>query len=105
MALRKWAVRSLVFTLAAGLAAAGLAYHHWTNPTVVRQRVLARLAEYLPGASISLESAHLRLLGGISVSELRLTRRDDPVRGEFAYFPAGTIYHDKEELLNGRLAV
>ena len=64
-----------------------------------------KLRAHFPGADISLDSAYLRLLGGIAVSELRLTRRDDPDKSELAYFPSAIIYHDKEKLLEGKLAI
>jgi hypothetical protein len=105
MAWRKWVVRSLVFTVAGALAVALLAYQHWTAPEVVRQLVLERIGEHLPGALVSLEHAQLRILGGISFRDLSLTRRDDPDQIVFAHVPSGTIFHDKEQLLNGKLAI
>jgi hypothetical protein len=105
MSWRKWLVRGLVFTVVAGLAGGGWVYQRWTSPTVVRQQVIDRLQALFPKASVSLESARLRLLGGIALSELRLARRDDPTRTDFAYVPAARIYYDKEQLLEGRLAL
>jgi hypothetical protein len=105
MSWRKWVVRCLVATVASGVAVAGFAYQHWTSPAVVRQQVIAKLEEFLPGASVQLESASLRLLGGISLTELRLARRDDPYQADVAYVGKGIIYHDKQELLNGKLAI
>jgi hypothetical protein len=105
MAWRKWLVRSLVFAVGGGVVLAAFAYQHWTNPAVVRRQVLATLDELLPKAHVSLEAARIRILGGISFEELHLTRRDDPGRTDFIYVPKGTIYHDKEQLLNGRLAI
>src|SRR5436309_1043609 len=105
MVSRKWLVRTWVFTVAVGVAAVALAYQHWTNPALVRQQIIASLEEHLPGARVSLESARLQLLGGISFRELRLSRRDDPSRTDFIYVPSGTIYHDKEQLLKGKLAI
>src|SRR5262249_38356517 len=66
---------------------------------------IAQVEEYFPGASVSLDSARLRLLGGIALSELRLSRRDDPDKAEFANVPYAVIYHDKEQLLDGKLAI
>lgn len=105
MAWRKWVVRGLVFSVAGGMAAAAFTYQHWTNPAVVRRLVIANLEAQLPGARVSLESAQLRLLGGITFRELRLSRRDDPERTDFLYVPSGTISHDKEQLLSGKLAI
>lgn len=105
MVWRKWLVRSLVFTVAGSVVVAAFAYQHWTNPAIVRRQVLATLEELLPQARVSLESARLRLLGGISFEELRLERRDDPSRKDFIYVPSGILYHDKEQLLSGKLAI
>jgi hypothetical protein len=103
MAWRKWLVRGLVFTVAGSLAAVALLYQRWTNPAAVRQQVLARFAEHLPGAVVSLETAGLRVLGGIAFRDLRLARADNP--NAFLHVPSGVIYHDKEQLLQGRLAI
>lgn len=105
MSRRKWLARGLVLLIAGGLAAAGLLYQRWTNPAAVRQQVLEQVAAHFVGVHVSLESARLRLLGGIAVRDLRLCRRDDLDRTDFAYFPSAVIYHDKEQLLDGRLAV
>jgi hypothetical protein len=105
MAWRKWMVRSVVFTVAGGIALAAFAYQHWTDPAVIRRQVLASLEEHLPGARVSLESARLRGFDGISFSELRLARRDDPSHTDFMHVPSGTIYPDKEQLLSGKLAI
>jgi hypothetical protein len=105
MACRKWVIRSLVFVLAATAAAGLLAYQQWTNPLAVRRQVLDKLLAKCPGASITLESARLRLLGGIAVRELRMVRRDDSDNVVFLYVPSAVIYHDKELLLEGQLSI
>src|SRR5947209_1789 len=107
MAWRKWLVRGLVFaTLGAGAVGAG-AYQAWTNPAAVRAQVLehvrGRFAEGV--ASVSLESAQLRLLGGIAVSELRVARTDGLDRKDFLYVPSAVIYHDKERLGRGSFSI
>ncbi len=98
-------MRGLVFAVVSGLASAGWLYQRWTNPSAVRAQVIAKLSADFSGAHVSLEAARLRLLGGISFSELRLTRRDDPEKTELAYIPSGVIYHDKERLLDGKMAI
>jgi hypothetical protein len=105
MAWRKWLVRGLVVMVAGGLAGGVLLYQQWTNPAAVRRQVVEHLRTLLTGANVSLGSAHMRLLGGISLSELRLSRRDDPDRTDLAYIPAATIYPDKEQVLNGKLVI
>src|SRR5262245_12389356 len=105
MTFRKWMVRGLVFGVLGALAAAALLYQLWTNPAATRRQVLAQLDKTFTGAHVRLDSARLRLLGGISFSELRMARRDDIDRTDFLYVPSGIIYHDKERLANGDLAV
>jgi hypothetical protein len=102
---RKWLVRGLVFTVAGAAAAVGIAYQAWTNPAATRRIVIEKLSEKFIGATVNLESASLRLLGGIALSDLRMARRDDLSRGDFLYVPSGVLYHDKEHLLEGRLTL
>src|ERR1051325_3509815 len=101
MRLRKWLVRGLVFGVLFGMALAVLIYQRWTDPAAVRQQVVAALEQQFPGADVALESARLRLLGGILLTELRMVRRDDLTRADFLYIPSAVIYHDKEQLLDG----
>lgn len=105
MSWRKWLVRGLVFAIAGGLVLTGWMYRRWTNPSAVRLQVIQRLNTYFVGAQVNVDAAHLRLLGGISVTDVRLSRRDDPDRVDFAHIPSGVIYHDKEQLLHGKLAI
>lgn len=105
MVWRKWLVRILVFTAGGMLAAAAFLYEHWTDPASVREQVLAQLRAHFPGANVSLDSAHLRLLGGIALSGLVLSRKDDPDRVKLADVESAIVYHDKEQLVEGRLAI
>jgi hypothetical protein len=105
MTWRKWLVRSLVFSVLGGGIAAALLYESWTNPAAVRTQVVSKLGTLFVGATVNLESARLRLLGGIVVRDLRMARRDDLDRGDFLYAPSAIIYHDKEHLLDGRLRI
>ena len=102
---RKWFVRSVVFGIVGSCAAGAYLYERWTNPAAVREQVLRRLAEIFPGAAVSLDSAHLRLLGGIQVQELRLVRKGDRDNVDIAYIPSAVLYHDKERLLDGELVL
>jgi hypothetical protein len=105
MTWRKWLVRGLVYSVMAGGVLVYLAYQYLTNPVATRRQVLEKLAEKFIGASATLESARLNLFDGISLSELRLARRDDLDRTDFLYVPSATLYHDKEQLLHGKLAL
>lgn len=105
MRAHKWAVRGLVFSALIGMAGAALVYQHWTDPVTVRQQVIAALERQFPGADVTLEAARLRLLGGILLTELRVLRHDDLTRTDLTYIPSAIIYHDKEQLLDGVLAL
>jgi hypothetical protein len=105
MAWRKWLVRVVVFSLFGGMVAAALLYQRWTNPEAVRLTVVSKLGEQIPGAVVTLGSAHLRLLGGIAIQDLRLARTDDASKVAFAQVPSAVIYHDKEQLIDGRVAI
>jgi hypothetical protein len=98
MAWRKWLGRGLVVGLVGGLAAAYALVRTWTGPEAVRAAVLLQLHDQFPGAEASLDSASLRLLGGISLTGLRLCRRDDPTHTPFLEAPAAVLWHDKEQL-------
>ncbi len=105
MTWRKWLVRGLVFSVAGAGVLAAVLYEAWTSPSATRRQVLDKLSEKFIGATITLESARLRLLGGIALGELRMARRDDLDKGDFLYVPSAVIYHDKEQLLGGKLAI
>ncbi len=101
--MRKWIVRGLVFSIVGGCAVAAWLYQRWTNPSAVRQQVLLKLQQMFPGATVTLDSARLRLLGGISLTELRLTRREGGERPDLLHIPSAVLHHDKEKLMDGVL--
>ncbi|MSQ93459.1 MAG: hypothetical protein EXR98_02760 [Gemmataceae bacterium] len=103
MAMRKWIVRGIVWGIVGACAAGALAYQRWTDPGAVREQVIAALSEAFPGAHVSIDSARLRLFGGIQLNGLRLTRDDDPAKHEFLHVPSAIFYHDKEKILDGEL--
>ena len=105
MSWRKWFVRSLVFSIVCVCGLGAWLYQNWTNPAAVRQQVIVRLETYFPGATVTLDSARMRLLGGINLGELRLARRDDPDKSAFAHVPSAVVYLDKEKLLDGSMGI
>jgi hypothetical protein len=107
MAWRKWLVRGLVFAILGATALGAVAYQAWTNPAAVRAQVLDHVRRrFADGVvSVSLESARLRLLGGIAVGELRVARTDGLDRKDFLYVPSAVIYHDKERLGHGAFSI
>ncbi len=105
MAWRKWIVRGVVYGIVALCGGAALAYQRWTNPAAVREQVIAKLQEIFPAAQVSVDSARLRILGGIQLNGLRFSRRDDPEHNEFLQVPSAVFYHDKQKILDGELAL
>jgi hypothetical protein len=105
MVWRKWFVRGVVFGIVGSCVLAASLYEQWTNPAAVREQVLAKLSEIFPGANISVDSARLRLLGGIQVQELRLVRKKDADNVDLTHIPSAVIYHDKEKLLEGEMSL
>jgi AsmA-like C-terminal region len=103
MSWRKWVVRSLVFSIVLGIAGAAFLYYRWTNSANVKREVLNFLSSHFPGAEVSLDSAYLRLLGEISLNEIHIFDRQG--RTEFAYVPSALVYHDKERLNDGVVAI
>jgi hypothetical protein len=104
MSCRKWLVRGLSFSTLGVMLSGFVLYQVWTNPAATRALVLDKLAARFQGANVRLDSAQMRLLGGIAINELRMSRRDslDP---DFLCVPSAVIYHDKEQILNGVLAI
>ena len=88
---RKWFVRGLVFGILGACGAVGLVYQSWTNPAAVREQVIAKLQALYPGAIVSVDSARLRILGGVVVNGLRMSRRDDPDKNEFLHVPSAFL--------------
>jgi hypothetical protein len=105
MSLRKWMVRGLVFGVTAVMLTGAVLYYEWTNPVAIRAQVIENLSRQFPGAHVNVESARMRLLGGISVDEVHFTRKGDPGQTDFLYIPSAIIYHDKEQLVDGKLAI
>jgi hypothetical protein len=105
MVWRKWIVRAVVYGIIGNCALGALVYQRWTNPSAVREQVLNKLGEIFPGAHVSIDSAHLRILGGIELRDLRVMRRDDPERHEIFHVPRAVFYHDKEQIVDGKLVI
>jgi hypothetical protein len=102
---RKRLVRVMTVLFVGGLAGGGVTVYELTNNAAVRQQVIEQLRKHFVGAEITLAGARFRLLGGITIDNLTLYRRDDPSQTPFLHVPYGVIYHDKELLTQGKLAV
>jgi hypothetical protein len=104
MTWRKWLVRCLVFSVTGGLGLLGFLYLRWTNPTKVREVVIAQIREHLTGADVTIDSAQMRLLGGIFLTDVKLTKWNDAAKAELAYIPSAIVYPDKEKIRDGKFA-
>jgi hypothetical protein len=104
-AVRNWLIRAGILTGVAALVTAGWVANSWVSPERVREQVIAHLYEQFDGIDVHVGSARMRILGGIAVTDLRLTRRGDPPDRPFLVVPAAVVYHDKEQLNRGRLVI
>jgi hypothetical protein len=105
MSWRKVLVKGLVLIASSCLAVGLGLYAMYTNPETVRRLLIEKLGVRFLHTTVDLESARLRLLGGIAVRELRLSRSHSLDRRDFLYVPDAVIYHDKEQVLDGKVAI
>ncbi|HXD84914.1 MAG TPA: hypothetical protein VN641_00360 [Urbifossiella sp.] len=105
LSLRNWLIRGLILAGVAALVACGWVANSWISPERVREQVIAALGEQLDGVDVQVGSAHMRILGGIAVRELKLVRRGDPDDQPFFFAPSAVLFHDKEQLNRGRLVI
>src|SRR5579862_1785877 len=115
MLFRKWIVRGLVVLVLAGCLGAGVVYQQWTNPTAVRQQVVDMLHKQFPGATVTLDGARWRILGGVVLTELRVLRQgagkgdsenaDGPDQADLVHIPRATVYLNKDKLLEDKPTV
>jgi len=105
MALRSWLIRGTILTVLAVLAVGGWIASDWVSPEAVRTKVVAHLHDRLQGVDIQVESARMRIFGGIAITNLRLARQGDPADKPFLVVPSAVLFHDKEQLNRGRLVI
>jgi len=48
MGWRKWIVRGVVYGITGACVLAALLYQRWTNPSAVREQIIAKLGEAFP---------------------------------------------------------
>lgn len=104
-AVRSWLIRGLILTGVGCLGALAWVASTWVSPERVRQKLIEHLAEEFDGVDVHVGSARMRILGGIAVTDLRLTRHGDPPDKPFLVVPSAVLYHDKEQLNRGRLII
>ncbi|HEY1187216.1 MAG TPA: hypothetical protein VGE74_06130 [Gemmata sp.] len=105
MRVRSWLIRGLILAGVAALVALAWVANSWISPDRVREKVTATLTEQFEDVEVHVGSARMRILGGIAVTDLRLTRRGDPPDRPFFAVPHAILFHDKEQLNHGRLTI
>jgi|GEM_PF-4365001 len=105
MVVRKWLIRCLIPVLLAFVVVAIDYLHGWMKPSFVREQLLNEISRQFVGVDVEVSSVRMRLFGGIVVNDLRLIRSSDPKRVPFLSVPRASLFHDKEQLANGRLVI
>lgn len=105
MSTRKWLIRSLIPIFIGLLVGMGLYVSSWLKPAYIREQCIAQLLEKFQNVDIEVGSASLRFFGGISISDLKMTRKDDPDHKPILYIPYAVLQQDKERLSQGQLVI
>ena len=101
---RPWFIRAGILTALAALVWAGLWAYNWVSPEKVRAAVVENLQrQFDDTVEVEVGSAHVRFFGGLSVQNLKLTRRGETE--PFLHVPSAVITHDKERLNRGELVI
>lgn len=101
---RSWIIRVAVLAVLAGGGYGAYLAATWVSPEQVRAAVLSHLQDkFGDDVEIHLGSAQMRLFGGLSVTDLTLTRKGESE--PFVAVPHAVLFHDKEKLNRGVLEV
>ena len=79
--------------------------YSWMRPEFIRSELIQQLTGKFNDVDVQVQTARLRFLGGITVSDLKIIRQTDPTRTPFLHVPTAILHHDKEQLNNGRLVI
>ncbi len=101
--LRNFVIRGLILAVLAVVPAAAWVMHDRVRPDRVRAALIETLEEKFDGVEVHVGDARLRVFGGITVTDIRLTRKGET--SPFFAAPTAVIYHDKEQLQKGRIAI
>ena len=100
---RSWLIRGAILAVLIGGGGVAVGLSARAGPEQVRAALIAALEAKLDDTDVHVGAAHLRLFGGVEVTDLRLTRR-----GETAPFfaaPRAVISHEKRTLHTGKLEI
>jgi len=105
MASWKWAIRGVFVLALAACATGAFLVYVWMRPEFIRKELTTQLIARFNNTDVEVDTARLRLLGGVTVNDLKLIRKDDPTRTPVLHVPHAVLHHDKEKLNQGRLVV
>ncbi len=105
MMFRKWIIRGCSLVGMIGIFALLGGFLTWTSPAFIRNLLLERVRDSLVDTRVHLDSLQVNLWGGITAQGLRLARNGPFDSPDFLYIPKAQIVHDKEAILEGRLAI
>ncbi len=101
--LRSWVIRGGILALVLAVAGGAWVVGEYVSPDRVRALLEAHLREKVPGADVSVGAASLRLFGGITATDVRITRKGESE--PFFSAPRMVLAHDKEQLHRGKLVL
>ena len=101
--LRSWLIRLSILTVLVAAGYVARVAHDRVSPDRVKAALIAALEAQTRDVDVHVGSARLRVFGGISVTDLRLTRKGDEL--PFFAAPTAVIYHDKQRLHRGELVI
>ena len=102
---RKWIIRGISLAGLVGLFLLLGGFLTWTNPTLIQNLLIDRIRNSLNDTKVHIDGVQVNLWGGITANGLRLGRGNSFDSVDFLNIPRAQIVHDKEAILEGRLAI
>ncbi len=102
---RKWIIRGISVGGLVGLFLLLGGFLTWTSPAIIQNLLVDRIRNSLNDTKVHVDGVHVNLWGGITANGLRLGRGNGFDSVDFLNIPRAQIVHDKEAILEGRLAI
>ncbi len=102
---RKWIIRGISLGGLVGLFLLLGGFLTWTSPTIIQNLLVDRIRNSFLDTKVHLDGVQVNLWGGITANGLRLGRGNGFDSVDFLNIPKAQIVHDKEAILEGRLAI
>jgi hypothetical protein len=101
---RKWLFRGMTLVLLASLIAIGWWVRVCISPAQVRLLALQQLQTHFPQLHVQVQSAHLRLFGGVAIEEFTLQTKSEIPR-TLMRVPRTVIRCNRDALREGRMSI